>query len=127
MTQNAIKAVASWAPLGEVTPSPLRVHIDEAVDPSDATYLAASNNVSAGYFEMLGIPLIAGRFFDGGDVRGSTDVIVLNESMARAYFSEGDEPLYPDFANALEIERVIHAMAEAGETGTWVNLVERER
>ncbi|MDJ0896881.1 MAG: Gfo/Idh/MocA family oxidoreductase [Alphaproteobacteria bacterium] len=38
----------------------------------------------------------------------------------------GDEPLYPDFAHALKIERVIHAMAEAGETGRWVSVAQRQ-
>jgi putative ABC transport system permease protein len=48
--------------------------------------------VSPGYFEAMGIPLLAGRFFDGRDRPDSTPTIVINQSMAWRYFG-GRDPI----------------------------------
>jgi putative ABC transport system permease protein len=48
--------------------------------------------VSPGYFEAMGIPLLAGRFFDGRDRPDSMPTIVINQSMARRYFG-GRDPI----------------------------------
>jgi predicted permease len=48
--------------------------------------------VSAGYFELLGIPLLRGRTLKDTDVEGSGDVLVINEAMARRYFA-GKDPI----------------------------------
>jgi ABC-type antimicrobial peptide transport system permease subunit len=42
-----------------------------------------TQGVSPGYFDVLGIPLIAGRMYQPGD----GDVILINEEMARQYFA----------------------------------------
>ena len=47
---------------------------------------AQSNQVSAGYFRALGIPLRAGRFFDDHDSQGAPLVAVIDESIARRDF-----------------------------------------
>jgi putative ABC transport system permease protein len=54
--------------------------------------LAQSNQVSAGYFHALGIPLRAGRFFDDHDSAGAPPVVVIDESLARRDFS-GENPI----------------------------------
>ena len=41
------------------------------------------DQVSAGYFETLGMRLISGRTFQSTDVRGNTEVVVVNDTMAR--------------------------------------------
>lgn len=46
--------------------------------------------VSPGYFEAMHIPLIAGRLFNGGDIRGREPVIILNQSLARTLFGKND-------------------------------------
>lgn len=46
--------------------------------------------VSPGYFGTMGIELVEGRGFTATDVEESAEVVILNESMARAYF--GDRP-----------------------------------
>jgi putative ABC transport system permease protein len=51
----------------------------------------AFNSVSNGFFELLRIPLRAGRLFQG-DERGPLEV-VLNESAARRFFPGVDRPL----------------------------------
>jgi predicted permease len=45
--------------------------------------------VQPGYFRALGIPLVRGRAFDAGDGPGRP-VVVINESLARAVFGDGD-------------------------------------
>ena len=46
--------------------------------------------VSPEYFRTIGVPLVAGRWLDAGDVRGKPRVILINESMARRYWSGED-------------------------------------
>ena len=38
------------------------------------------------YFKAMGIPLLEGRAFNDGDKNGTTNVFVINESMARLYW-----------------------------------------
>ncbi len=45
--------------------------------------------VSAGYFETLGLPLLAGRTFNDGDVDRQPRRIIVNETMARRYWPDG--------------------------------------
>jgi len=47
---------------------------------------------SVGFFESLGVPLLAGRTFDSGDTAESTPVLVVSASLARELFGE-DDPL----------------------------------
>jgi predicted permease len=47
------------------------------------------NRVSANYFEVMGIPLVAGRVFDARDAAAAPRRIVINETMARRYFPDG--------------------------------------
>jgi putative ABC transport system permease protein len=53
---------------------------------------AAFSPVSAGYFETLGIRLVAGRPFDDGDRSASTPVAIVNESLARRLWP-GENPI----------------------------------
>jgi predicted permease len=48
------------------------------------------NQVSEGYFESLGIPLLRGRLLTAGDAEGTTKVALINQSAARKYFGERD-------------------------------------
>ena len=49
-----------------------------------------SANISAGYFRVLGIPLLRGREFDSRDREKSQPVAIVNEEMARRYFPKED-------------------------------------
>jgi putative ABC transport system permease protein len=42
--------------------------------------------VSAGYFEVMGIPLIDGRTFDGRDTATSPSVLIVSDAFAREHF-----------------------------------------
>jgi len=48
------------------------------------------NQVSEGYFEVLGMSLLRGRLFTDRDVEGTTRVALINESAARKYFGDRD-------------------------------------
>ncbi len=51
-----------------------------------------SNQVDTGYFETMGIPLLAGRTFTDDDRHGAPRVIIVSEAAARAYWP-GENPL----------------------------------
>jgi putative ABC transport system permease protein len=63
----------------------------EALEPGDAP-LAYSRVVFPGYFETMGIGLVAGRDVDAADRAGSPPVVVINETMASRLFA-GESPL----------------------------------
>ncbi|HMD32979.1 MAG TPA: ABC transporter permease [Candidatus Acidoferrales bacterium] len=46
--------------------------------------------VSSGYFQSLGIPLLAGRDFTEQDGPGAPPVAIINETMARYFFKDGN-------------------------------------
>jgi ABC-type antimicrobial peptide transport system permease subunit len=47
-------------------------------------------NVSPQYFEVLGVPLLAGRAFTDDDSRSGENVAIVNQSVARRLFPNGD-------------------------------------
>jgi ABC-type antimicrobial peptide transport system permease subunit len=51
---------------------------------------ASLDGVSANFFEVTGIPLLAGRFFGPADIRTSPRVVVISENLARALDPTGD-------------------------------------
>jgi putative ABC transport system permease protein len=56
-------------------------------------YIAAGYRaVTANYFETLGVPLLQGRFIAPGDIEKAPSVVVINATMAKAYFP-GEDPL----------------------------------
>lgn len=61
--------------------------------------------IDAGYFETLGIPVVAGRGIETTDQTGSARVAVVNEAFARRFFESGESPVgtridYGDFWGA---------------------------
>ena len=54
----------------------------------DLTYCPAT--VSPGYFQAMGIKLLSGRFFDERDAEGTPQVVILDQSLARALFPTQD-------------------------------------
>jgi putative ABC transport system permease protein len=59
--------------------------------------LADRRSATAGYFQALGIPLLAGRLFDGRDAAEAPPVAVIDEQMAGAYWP-GADPLHKRFS-----------------------------
>src|SRR5678816_1299086 len=84
-------ALASSTPLSGWAMVPLyldRGRVPPRLDDLDPALIA----VTRGYFAATGMTLVAGRAFNGDDVRGSEPVVVVNETMARAYWP-GESPL----------------------------------
>jgi putative ABC transport system permease protein len=58
--------------------------------PSGQEPMAATSSVSQSYFDVLDIPMVAGRGFDDRDNVDSPPVIVINETLARRHFDQED-------------------------------------
>jgi predicted permease len=48
------------------------------------------NNIDAGYFTAMGIPLKAGRYFRDGDTETTQKVAIIDEFLAKKYFPKGN-------------------------------------
>ncbi len=64
-------------------------HVRETGDAIAAHYWTG---VSPGYFNALGIPILAGRDFDARDTAGSPPVLIVDERLAHKYWP-GDDPV----------------------------------
>jgi predicted permease len=58
--------------------------------PGALGYLVQMGWVSPGYFETVGIPIVHGRGFDNADRPGGRLIGVINETMARRFWPDGD-------------------------------------
>ncbi|HET9949739.1 MAG TPA: ADOP family duplicated permease [Longimicrobiales bacterium] len=85
-------AIATWTPLAAADPLARIVRVEGEQDADERSYLSAFNDVTPGYFETLGMTLLAGRFIDESDREETEDVVVIDESLARAHF-DGVEPV----------------------------------
>lgn len=63
---------------------PIRLQGEPAGTEHDIEY----NQISPGYFDVLGIPMVAGRNFQPADA--GHHYVIVNESMARRYFPDTD-------------------------------------
>ncbi len=61
---------------------------------------ANSRIVSTGFFEAMGVKLVAGRLFDTGDRRDARPVAIVNQTFARMFLN-GRDPLASSFAAGL--------------------------
>ena len=52
--------------------------------------------VTPGYFELMGIPLLAGRDFSEHDNQNSAPVVIINERLARLFWPD-DDPIRKEF------------------------------
>jgi putative ABC transport system permease protein len=46
------------------------------------------DSITPGYFAVMRVPLLAGRFFDDRDAAGAPDVVIINETMKRMYWPD---------------------------------------
>ena len=63
-----------------------------SVPPENQQPLALATSVTPDYLQVMGIPLLKGRFFDEHDRRGSEPVIVIDDVLAQHAFG-GEEPV----------------------------------
>lgn len=67
-----------------------RFSLEGQPPPSGEFSQAQYRAVSPGYFRTMGIPLLAGRDFTNRDGAEAPGVVVINETMARRLFPQGD-------------------------------------
>ncbi len=68
-----------------------RIRVEGSTNqPADSPQYYAFQPVTPGYFEAMGIPLLAGRTFGEGDRRGSMTVSMVNRQMAASLFGTAD-------------------------------------
>ncbi|MCG8460408.1 MAG: ABC transporter permease [Holophagales bacterium] len=83
-------AVAQRRPIG-VVKNPIELEIVGAPAPADGSRLVVDgNSVSAEYFHTVGLPLLAGRAFRPEEGLDHPRVAIVNETMARRFWSRED-------------------------------------
>ena len=58
--------------------------------PGESVVSPYSISVTEGYFEAMGARLIAGRWFDEGDIEDRRRVLIIDERLAQKFWPEGD-------------------------------------
>jgi putative ABC transport system permease protein len=102
---NHVRAASGGALAGAASTLPLRPDRDGALniellgEPPDPSQVrgAHSRFASPGFFEAMGINVVAGRSFTVDDRRGTQPVAVINRAFVRRYFPTSD-PLTGSFA-----------------------------
>ena len=103
---NALPLVSAGGMSGLTVPSPR----DPAVNLQIQTL---HRTVSPGYFDAMGLRLIAGRRLNAGDSEGSTPALVVNRSFAAQYL--GDNPV----GQRLNFRGPAAGSAGMSERGSW--------
>jgi predicted permease len=86
-------AASGYAPLtGENNSASFQKEGADWTDSAGRVHTAFFRPVSANYFRTLAIPLLRGRELTERDIQGATPVALINETMARQYWS-GEDPL----------------------------------
>jgi putative ABC transport system permease protein len=62
----------------------------QQIPPNQSPPVAPLVFVDEHFFKTLGVPLVAGRFFDERDVQGGPLVVIVNETLAERYFPGGN-------------------------------------
>jgi predicted permease len=104
--------LAAALPLGQ-----MHGHHDVEIDgyePAPDEYMVFKRNkVGPGYFEAMGIPIVSGRAIDARDSADSQPVAVVNETMARRFWADGD-PIGRVIRADLEVPRVVVGVMKDG-------------
>jgi putative ABC transport system permease protein len=81
--------VSSVLPLAGVRNANV-VQVEGRTEPQGSRMIIDQRHVSAGYFETMKIGLVAGRLFTGSDDARTERVTVINQTMARRHFPDGN-------------------------------------
>jgi putative ABC transport system permease protein len=99
LIQNGVQRVSAVRGVSAVAASccmplenDMRLRLIIVGRPLDGAYHAMGSwrSVSSGYFDALKIPLIRGRLFTDRDRVGTSGVVIINQTMARQLWPEGD-------------------------------------
>jgi len=83
-------AYATWAPLQSPAPEALTIEAEGLDELRASTPTGLFNTVSPDYFRTVGATLLRGRSFNRDDMPETDSVVVVNESLSRAYFGSED-------------------------------------
>ncbi len=89
MEHTAI-STSSAVPLLGIVNNPVAFSLPDEASTHDNDHAAQFGGVSAGYFDVLGTPLIAGRVFTDHDADSSARVVVVNETFVRRFSPQRD-------------------------------------
>jgi putative ABC transport system permease protein len=95
---SRVRATAGDATVGAGSIFPLRgdqdggLNVELADEPADPTRVRGARNrwVTPGYFEAMGVKLVAGRLFTADDRPSSQRVAIVNRAFVRQYFPDRD-------------------------------------
>ncbi|HKS43056.1 MAG TPA: ABC transporter permease, partial [Blastocatellia bacterium] len=96
--QERIKNLPGVVSVGATTTPPLKGYrwtgdmTIEGRSPEDYAREIRHKEITNDYFRAIGIPLVSGRFFDQSDNDKGLQSVVVNEALARQYFS-GEDPI----------------------------------
>jgi predicted permease len=92
--ENRLRALPGVVSVGRSIRTPVSnfewnqyVQVDSANPPRGDDALVYFNFISAGYFQTLRTPVLAGRDFNSGDTKTSTPVAIVNETFSRKFFA----------------------------------------
>jgi len=95
--EPAVKRIPGVESAGGVSWMPLRngssvsnVWLDSQPHTEENRIRVDNCIVTPGYFQTLGVPLLAGRFFEPRDGADAPHVVIINDSFARDFFPRGD-------------------------------------
>ena len=85
-------SATSFLPLGGNGIQVWRAHLEEGQPepPTGKEYSAPWSLITPGYFKTMGIPLLQGRDFTPRDDGDAVPVTIINETMARLMFPDGE-------------------------------------
>jgi putative ABC transport system permease protein len=94
---EALPGVEGAAAIGTVflsaTPNSANFSIDGRPDFTPEEQIEVPiDSITPNYFEVMDVPLVGGRYFDARDTEASTPVVIVNEAMARRFWS-GEDPV----------------------------------
>jgi predicted permease len=85
-------SVTSMIPFGGGGSSSVILPEGHVPSPGESLLSPWNTTVGPGYFEAMGIPLLAGRYFDETDTEDGTQVIIIDRWLANRYFPD-ENPL----------------------------------
>lgn len=94
---------------------------DRDVRAEPISVVVRSNQIDTDFFDVLGVPVLAGRGFEESDARDESNPILVNRAFAERVLGEGR-------ALGMRVRRVIRITRRAGspveiETGPWLQIV----
>jgi putative ABC transport system permease protein len=60
------------------------------MSPGESVISPNQVRVTPGYFEAMGVPLVAGRFFTDSDTKDTARVVIVDEKLAKKFWPKGD-------------------------------------